>query len=267
MLYSGNPNRTSAMPATAPRPRSLAQIEAARRNGARSRGPVTPEGKAKASRNALKHGLAALHHLVLEDEAPSELEELTARLLAEVGPASEIEARLVRRMAIAFWKGERAERIEVALFDAAPRLRPPQAGIEWEEANPLTTFDLKRFNAVRGYQAQQGRELSRCLKELRALRREPLAECTDEPEDALQNEPGSSSAAANDDAPTEQFREPDLRRNEPDGSCGRPAASDDPRLADAKRALGTWAEARLRRLRLEPAQADDEVPAFHAAGG
>ena len=83
----------------------------------------------------------------------------SARLIAEVEPESEIEARLVKRMAIAFWKSERAERIEVALFDAAPKLRPPQAGFEWEVADPLTTFDLKRFNAVRGYQAQQGREL------------------------------------------------------------------------------------------------------------
>src|SRR6476620_7132251 len=165
------------MPATAPRPRSPAQIEASRRNGARSRGPVTPEGKARSSRHALKHGLAALHHFVLEDEAPSELEELTARLIAECSPETEIEARLVKRMAIAFWKSERAERIEVALFDAAPKLRPPQAGFEWEEADPLTTFDLKRFNAIRGYQAQQGRELSRCLKELHQLRREALKEC------------------------------------------------------------------------------------------
>jgi hypothetical protein len=188
------------MPATVPRPRSPAQIAAARRNGARSRGPITPEGKARASRNALKHGLAALHHLVLEDEAPSELERLTARLMAECAPESEIEARLVRRMAIAFWKGERAERIEVALFDAAPRLRPPQHGFEWEEADPLTTFDLKRFNAVRGYQAQRGRELSRCLKELRQLRREPLAECTDESEICARNEPGSPPEPANDDA-------------------------------------------------------------------
>ena len=54
-----------ASPAPAP-----AQIEASRRNGARSRGPVTEEGKARASRNALKHGLTAMHHLVLEDEAP-----------------------------------------------------------------------------------------------------------------------------------------------------------------------------------------------------
>ena len=68
----------------------------------------------------------------------------------ETGAASEIEARLARRLAIAFWKGERAERIEVALFDAAPKLRPPQAGFEWEEADPLTTFDVKPLNAIRG---------------------------------------------------------------------------------------------------------------------
>jgi hypothetical protein len=111
---------------------------------------VTDEGKACASRNALPYGFTAMHHLVVEDEAPAELEELTARLMAEVAPQSEIEARRARRLAIAFWKGERAERIEVALFDTAPKLRPPQAGFAWEEADPLTTFDLKRFNAVRG---------------------------------------------------------------------------------------------------------------------
>src|SRR6478735_8086116 len=202
MLCSGHPKRTPAMPATSPRPRSPAQIEAARRNGARSRGPVTAEGKARSSRNALKHGLAALHHFVLEDEAPSELEELTTRLLAEVEPESEIEARLVKRMAIAFWKSERAERIEVALFDAAPKLRPPQAGFQWEVADPLTTFDLKRFNAVRGYQAQQGRELSRCLKELRLLRRDALADDTGEPDATSQNEPEPPPLPANDDVAT-----------------------------------------------------------------
>ncbi len=201
------------MPATAPRPRIPAQIEAARRNGARSRGPVTAEGKARSSRNALKHGLAALQHFVLEDEAPSELEELAARLMSEIEPESEIEARLVKRMAIAFWKSERAERIEVALFDAAPKLRPPQAGFEWEVADPLTTFDLKRFNAVRGYQAQQGRELSRCLKELRLLRREPLADCTGEPENTPRKEPERPPEPANDDAGRSTFVEPSKREN------------------------------------------------------
>jgi hypothetical protein len=182
-----------------PSPRTQAQIDASRRNGARSRGPVTEEGKARTSRNALKHGLTALHHLVLEDEVPDALKTLIATVAEETGAASEIEARLARRLALALWKGERAERIETALFDAAPKLRPPQTGFQWEEADPLTTFDLRRFNAVRGYQAQQGREISRCLKELRLLRKEALA-CTDEPEDASENEPRSPPAPANDDA-------------------------------------------------------------------
>ena len=106
---------------------------------------------------------------------PDALEALIATVAEETGAVSEIEARLARRLAIALWKGERAERIETALFDAAPKLRPPQTGFQWEEADPLTTFDVKRFNAIRGYQAQQGREISRCLKELRLLRKEALA--------------------------------------------------------------------------------------------
>ena len=144
-----------------PAARTPAQIEASRRNGARSRGPITEAGKARASRNALTHGLTAMQHLVIEDEVPDALEALIEQITAEAGAETEIEARIARRLAIAFWKGERAEKIETALFDAAPRTR--QNGYRAEEADPLTTFDLKRFNAVRGYQAQQGREISRCL--------------------------------------------------------------------------------------------------------
>ena len=168
--------------------------------------------------------------------------------MAECGPEIEIEARLVKRMAIAFWKSERAERIEVALFDAAPKLRPPQAGFEWEVADPLTTFDLKRFNAVRGYQAQQGRELSRCLKELRLLRREPLAECTDEPENTPQKEPERPPEPANDDAGRSTFVEPSKHENSSPNEPGQPAGAavelPDPRLVVGSRLHDIWGPAR-----------------------
>src|SRR4051794_8995632 len=85
-------------------------------------------GQGTRSRNALKHGLTATHHLVLEDEVPDALDALIATVAEETGAATEIEARIPRRLAIALWKGERAEKIETALFDAALKLRPPQTG-------------------------------------------------------------------------------------------------------------------------------------------
>src|SRR5215211_1910768 len=108
------------MPAIAAAPacrsRSPAQVEASRRNGARSCGPSKPEGKARASRNALTHGLCAVRHLVLEDEMPDDLEALIAGIAADTGAAGEVAGLLARRLAIASWQGEWAERVEVALL-------------------------------------------------------------------------------------------------------------------------------------------------------
>ena len=55
-------------------------------------------------------------------------------------------------------------------------------------ADPLTTFDVRRFNAIRSAQAQIGREIKSCLQELRRLRDDPLAESTGEPDEAWENE-------------------------------------------------------------------------------
>ena len=84
------------------RTRSPAQIETSRRNGARLHGAITPEGKARASRNEFKHELAALCHVAVEGEDAAALAGLTGKLLAALASQSLLEARPVRRMAIAF---------------------------------------------------------------------------------------------------------------------------------------------------------------------
>jgi hypothetical protein len=186
-------------PAASPRPRTPAQIEAARTNGAKSRGPLTPEGKARSSRNALKHGLAALEHHLLPDEDPAGYERLLTRLWAEHAPATETEARLVRRLAAAFWKQERAERLLAALLAAPPRHeldgRPGALAI-----HPQAALHLARFQALRAYDAQLGREVARCLRELRLLKATPLPaapEAEDEPEAQPRAEPEPPAANEN----------------------------------------------------------------------
>ena len=63
------------------------RIAANRRNAAQSTAPRTPEGKRRASLNALKHGLRA-ETLVLPGEDPAELAQLTDEWVAYYQPAS-----------------------------------------------------------------------------------------------------------------------------------------------------------------------------------
>ena len=96
---------------------SNARAEASRKNGARSRGPRTPEGKARAAQNALKHGMRAQKYLVLPDEDAAEFEGLEAALVAELAPVGALQTVLARRVAVAAWRLARADRIEAELFE------------------------------------------------------------------------------------------------------------------------------------------------------
>jgi hypothetical protein len=95
---------------------SSARAEASRRNGAKSRGPKTPEGKARASQNALKHGLRAQKHMLLPGESTAEYQRLEAALLEELAPEGALQAVLARRVVAAAWRLERVERIEAEVF-------------------------------------------------------------------------------------------------------------------------------------------------------
>jgi hypothetical protein len=179
------------MPAT----RTAAQAEAARRNGRHSRGPATPEGKARASRNALKHGLAAARHLLLEGEDHATYEQLLTDLVQDLAPATELEAQLVRRLAATLWKQERADRLETDILADQPKHDLAYAADHHTlVVNPAATIQLARFNALRAYQAQLGREASRLPRELRLLRQEAIAENEPEP---LAPEPASEPVPPN----------------------------------------------------------------------
>jgi len=110
---------TVAPAGASPPRRSPAQSEASRRNGARSRGPVSPEGKARASRNALRHRLRSTRSLA-PGEDPEAFATLLADLCCEAAPRSRLEALLFERLALTFWKLARRDRLEATLAAIEP---------------------------------------------------------------------------------------------------------------------------------------------------
>jgi len=94
---------------------SVAQIQANRSNAQKSTGPRTPEGKATASHNAVKHGLLA-EQVVIHGEDPAEFDLYREGMLAELAPVGGIETLLAERAVSLAWRLRRAERLQSAVF-------------------------------------------------------------------------------------------------------------------------------------------------------
>jgi hypothetical protein len=89
------------------------QIEASRINGQKSLGPITEEGKATSSLNAVRHGLLS-NTLVLPGESAERFIELLVEILDEHCPANRTELKLVEGLAVAEWRRSRLLGVETA---------------------------------------------------------------------------------------------------------------------------------------------------------
>lgn len=98
------------------------QLAANRRNARRSTGPKTPTGKARSSRNALKHGLLA-KDVVLADgplaESLADFHDLLADFHRQLKPQGPVQKTIVERLAVSYWRLLRAQRYEVRAQRAA----------------------------------------------------------------------------------------------------------------------------------------------------
>ncbi len=97
-------------------PPSELQQEASRANGAKSRGPITEEGKQASSQNRRTHGLLS-KKIVLEGESQEEFDELFNSYLKEHQPETPTERSLIESMAAARWRQERVWTLETAAMD------------------------------------------------------------------------------------------------------------------------------------------------------
>ena len=103
---------------------SLRRTISSRANGALSKGPITPAGKTRSSRNATRHGLMA-KCVVLENESREGFDSMQSEFVARFAPTDGVELGLVEEMLSAFWRQRRAWAIETRLMDNAISAQPP----------------------------------------------------------------------------------------------------------------------------------------------
>ena len=151
-------------------PVSNARAEASRKNGAKSRGPKSPEGKARAAQNALKHGMRAQKYVVLPQEDAAAFAALETAILAELAPEGVLQTLLARRVAVAAWRLARADRMEAEVLEFR----------SYEDANPGLALirdgnATRSFDTLMRYRSAAMAEFWRALRALKALQAEHAA--------------------------------------------------------------------------------------------
>ena len=164
-----------------------AQRKANRQNAKKSTGPRTPEGKARSSQNALKHGLLA-RDAVMADEDPAEYDRQLQILEENLFPKNAIEFELVLQIADARWRLRRITRIEAGFTtyqyagaDRATRKSYPDIVLPGRNGeNQLLGKSMQdhtqALHNLARYRTMTSRDITRALRMIRQLRKDEF-EC------------------------------------------------------------------------------------------
>jgi hypothetical protein len=154
-----------------------ARAEASRRNGARSRGPVSAAGRAAAARNALKHGLRANRVVLLNDEDQAEFLAFAQALHADLAPQGALQEALVARIALALWRTRRSDRIEAGLLTYYLEKDQPRtaAGPDFGLAIIRDGNGPRALDTLMRYRGSIRADLHRALATLKALQADAAA--------------------------------------------------------------------------------------------
>ena len=201
-------------------PRSAAQIAASRANGAKSKGPLTEEGKARAAKNSRRHGLLA-RLTVMETERSEAFIDLSTDLYANFEPLDEHERNLVDTMIIAIWRRTRALGMESAGLSHIIRKQhaltiqslPPGVPIYENDTHSLAfkalvnnSNEQRVLDLLHRYEVRHTRAYDRALKSLLAYRKS--CQTDPSPEPGLAPDPIPESAEILETAPEIEPNEP-----------------------------------------------------------
>ena len=143
-------------------------------NGRKSRGPITPEGKAIATGNNVRHGMLA-RAVVLDDESTERFTALARELHQEFQPRSVVERALVDTMAIARWRQVRLWAMEKANLDHEIRRQQAETRSENDPTRAALAFRALSDNSnslelIHRYETRCDRQFTRAVQRLLDLR-------------------------------------------------------------------------------------------------
>ena len=208
--------RTPVDVSPTPKPVSGRKRAANRADAVRSTGPTSPEGKARSSMNAVRHGLAARASLLPGEDA-DELEQLTREMEDDLRPRGAAQREVVGRIVSLSWRLRRLARAEEAmcLEENADRAaghercmraraaygmtRTPLDDDDYQDPPVPATgpqFLARQFAKARGnaplermavYEQRTDRALHAAFRQFQQLRK--MRDSDDAQDSAVQNEP------------------------------------------------------------------------------
>ena len=143
---------------------SPAQAEASRANGARSHGPATEAGKARAAQNRTRHGLRGGDFCLLPGEDGEELALLERAVAADWDPCDAFERHWAAELVAALWRQQRLRRLELKALATA----------DAEEV--ISEASLQRLQTLGRYGSRIDGDIGRALRALRSLKTRATAD-------------------------------------------------------------------------------------------
>ena len=180
--------------------RSAAQTEASKRNGAKSNGPITTEGRARSSQNAVRHGLTSHKTVIIDGESKEEWEQFQHEFLVKFQPRDFVEERLVIEMAVCRWRLERIWKMQVSILDQQIADEFPVIEEQYDQADITLVqacahvsrkLDLQSLDQLETRISRRFDRALRTYNEIRAQFPPPS-----ESDNKLQNEPEADSQEA-----------------------------------------------------------------------
>jgi hypothetical protein len=142
-------------------------------------GPKTPQGKAKSSQNAVKHGLHTSRMFVLTNETPATWDEMQKAWNEKLQPRDEAERLVVLDIAHAQWRICRARTIETALIDLEMDEQAPTLATTFTRMDEGTRMacalkgladNSKALDSIHRYETRARRAFNTGLAALERLR-------------------------------------------------------------------------------------------------